>query len=132
MTSRRNKMLTHLMKGATGEMEDTLMKLSIERICADMCEYYLKFYQLEGPGAMVFKPQAEEKDSMFYLPVDALITALDDNKDNEQLHEVFQSAIRRAEQLDPTKESLFLVQDDKELALIHYKHDTSGSGFMML
>lgn len=132
MTSRRNKMLTHLLKGASGEMEETLMKLSIERICADMCEYYSKFYKIEGPGAMVFQPQEDDKESMFYLPVEALINALDDNKGNEALEEVFQSAIRRAEALDPTKESLFLIQDSKELALVHYKHDTEGSGFMML
>jgi hypothetical protein len=131
MTSRRNKMLTHLMKGATGEMEETLMKLSIERICADMCDYYAKFYKLEGPGAMVFRPQEDDKESMFYLPVDSLINALDDNKGNEELEEVFQSAIRRAEALDPSKESLFLIQDAKELALVHYKHDTEGTGFMM-
>ena len=132
MTSRRNKLLTRLLQNTTGETEETLMKLSIERICADMCEFYTKFYALEGPGVLVFKPQAEDKDSMFYLCVDALINALDDYRDQESVAEVFQSAIRRSEQLDPTKESLFLIQDENELALVHYKHDEENSSFLML
>ena len=83
MTSRRNKMLSKLMLSATGETEETLIKLTIERICADMCDFYLKFYRLEGPGALVFKPGADDKESMFYLPVDSLISALEDNRDQE-------------------------------------------------
>ena len=65
MTSRRNKLLTRLLQNTTGETEATLMKLTLERICADMCEFYGKFYALEGPGALVFKPAAEEKDRCF-------------------------------------------------------------------
>ena len=65
MSSRRNKLLKRLMANTTGETEEKLMKLTIERICSDMCEHYAKFYTFEGPGVMVFKPGAEEKDSMF-------------------------------------------------------------------
>ncbi len=132
MTSRRNKLLTRLLQNTTGETEATLMKLTLERICADMCEFYGKFYALEGPGALIFKPAAEEKDSMFYLPVDSLINALEDYRDQESIAEVFQSAIRRSEQIDPTKESLFIIQDENELALVHYKHEDENSNFLML
>ena len=34
-----------------------LYQLTIERICADMCEFYQKFYHNEGPGAMVYVPE---------------------------------------------------------------------------
>ena len=132
MTSRRNKMLSKLMLSATGETEETLIKLTIERICADMCDFYSKFYRLEGPGALVFKPGADDKESMFYLPVDSLISALEDNRDQESISEVLQKAIRRAETIEPDKESLFLIQDDNELALVHYKRDNTQSNFLML
>ena len=49
MSSRRNKLLKRLMANTTGETEEKLMKLTIERICADMCEHYAKFYTFEGP-----------------------------------------------------------------------------------
>ena len=57
-----NKLLKRLMANTTGETEEKLMKLTIERICSDMCEHYAKFYTFEGPGVMVFKPGAEEKE----------------------------------------------------------------------
>ena len=69
---------------------------------------------------------------MFYLPVDSLITALEDNRDQESISEVLQKAIRRAESIEPDKESLFLIQDENELALVHYKRDNTQSNFLML
>ena len=114
MSSRRNKLLKRLMANTTGETEEKLMKLTIERICADMCEHYAKFYTFEGPGVMVFKPGAEEKDSMFYLSVDALITALEDNKDQESISEVSQS--RSNEEL--AVDIFVLVMDECQLVFV--------------
>ena len=60
MTSRRNKMLSKLMLSATGETEEVLYKLTIERICADMCEFYGKFYNaiaIKNPSRMCSKKQ---------------------------------------------------------------------------
>ena len=44
MTSRRNQLLKKLVGTAIGEDEKKLYQLTIERICADMCDYYFKFY----------------------------------------------------------------------------------------
>ena len=48
MTSRRNKLLLKMLGTTTGETEEKLLKLSIERIVADEAEYYKKFYKNEG------------------------------------------------------------------------------------
>ena len=135
MTSRRNKLLKKLVGTAIGEDEKKLYQLTIERICADMCDYYFKFYHNEGPGAMVYVPEHEdEKKSMFYLTVDNLITAVDDlNKcDMEGAADVMKQAITRAEKLDPDKEALFIIQDSKEMSLVHYKIDSEGASFKMM
>ena len=135
MTSRRNQLLKKLVGTAIGENEKKLYQLTIERICADMCDYYFKFYHNEGPGAMVYVPEHEdEKKSMFYLTVNNLIHAIDDlNKnDLEGAAEVMKKAIVRAEKLDPDKEALFIIQDDKEMSLIHYKKDCEGASFKMM
>ena len=135
MTSRRHQLLKKLIGTAIGEDEKKLYQLTIERICADMCEYYQKFYQNEGPGAMVYAPEQEdEKKSMFYLSVNNLITAVDDlNKnDMEGAADVMKQAITRAEKLDPEKEALFIIQDSKEMALVHYKIDSEGASFKMM
>ena len=56
----------------------------------------------------------------------------EDNKDQESISEVLRGAIRRAEQIDPMKESLFLIQDENELALVHYKNEDINSEFLMM
>ncbi|BCU99942.1 MAG: hypothetical protein CM15mV31_0390 [uncultured marine virus] len=135
MTSRRNQLLKKLVGTAIGEDEKKLYQLTIERICADMCDYYQKFYHNEGPGAMVYVPDHEdEKKSMFYLTVNNLITAVDDlNKnDMEGAADVMKQAITRAEKLDPDKEALFIIQDSKEMSLVHYKIDSEGASFKMM
>jgi hypothetical protein len=135
MTSRRNQLLKKLVGTAIGEDEKKLYQLTIERICADMCDYYFKFYYNEGPGAMVYVPEHEdEKKSMFYLTVNNLITAIDDlnKRDMEGAADVMKQAITRAEKLDPDKEALFIIQDSKEMALVHYKIDSEGASFKMM
>jgi len=135
MTSRRNQLLKKLIGTAIGEDEKKLYKLTIERICADMCDYYFRFYNKEGPGAMVYVPDHEdEKKSMFYLTVNNLITAVDDlnKRDMEGAADVMKQAIVRAEKLDPDKEALFIIQDAKEMSLVHYKIDCEGTGFKMM
>ena len=135
MTSRRNQLLKKLVGTAIGEDEKKLYQLTIERICADMCDYYFKFYHNEGPGAMVYVPEHEdEKKSMFYLTVDNLITAVEDlnKRDMEGAADVMKQAITRAEKLDPDKEALFIIQDSKEMSLVHYKIDSKGAEFKMM
>ena len=100
-----------------------------------MCEFYYKFYHNDGPGAMVYVPTNEdEKKSMFYLTVNNLIHAVDDlNKnDLEGAADVMKKAIVRAEKLDPEKEALFIIQDDKQMSLVHYKKDCEGASFKMM
>ena len=135
MTNRRNKLLKKLIGTAIGEDEKKLYKLTIERVCADMCDFYTKFYNNEGPGAMVYVTTHEdEKKSMFYLTVNNLITAVDDltKNDLEGAADVMKKAIIRAEKLDPDKEALFIIQDEKEMSLVHYKRDCEGAGFKMM
>ena len=135
MTNRRNKLLKKLIGTAIGEDEKKLYQLTIERVCADMCDFYTKFYSNEGPGAMVYVPTHEDENkSMFYLTVNNLITAVDalTKNDLEGAADVMQKAITRAEKLDPDKEALFIIQDEKEMSLVHYKRDCEGAGFKMM
>jgi len=134
MTNRRDKLISKLMNANPSETEQRMVKLAIERICDDMCLYYSKFYSIDGPGAIVYVPNADEKDSMFYLPVEALMNALNDfnSRDMEGPADVMQKAISRAESLDPEKESLFIIQDADQMSLIHYKHDNQEHSFMRM
>lgn len=137
MTNRRKELLSKLYLSNPTEEEKILTQLTIERICADMCDFFEAFYAQEGPGAMVYVPRAEkEEDSMFYLTVSHMITALNDFKQREMEGpaEVMQKAIARGEALDPRKEALFIIQDEKEMSLVHYKLEqpTGGLGGMII
>ena len=133
MTSRRNKLLLRMLGTTTGETEEKLLKLSIERIVADQADYYKKFYKNEGPGAMVFMPQKEDEDSMFYLTVDLLIKAVND-ANNKELGGVehLRKAISRAESLDPEKEALFVLQDKDDIQLFHFKTDEANPSLLQM
>jgi hypothetical protein len=135
MSNRRNEMIAKMMLSAPSETEQTMVKLVIERICADMCDFFRGFYANEGPGAMVYLPNAEnEEDSMFYLTVNCLMNALNDfnSRDMEGPAEVMKKAIARAEAVDPEKESLFIIQDKDQMSLIHYKHDNPDNSFIKM
>ena len=135
MESRRDKLVKQLMRSVTGEDEATLMKLTVERICADMCDFYKSFYKNEGPGAMVYVPDAtDQKKSMFYLTVDHLMNAVNDlsNRDMRDIAEVMKKAITRAESIEPEKEALFIIQDQERMSLIHYKIDSEGANFTQM
>ena len=135
MDSRRDKLVKQLMRSVTGEDEATLMKLTVERICADMCDFYKNFYGNEGPGVMVYVPDAtDQKKSMFYLTVDHLMNAVNDlsNRDMSDIAEVMKKAITRAESIEPEKEALFIIQDQERMSLIHYKIDSEGANFTQM
>jgi hypothetical protein len=130
MNNQRKKLLSKLNLANPAPEERILTQLTIERICADMCDFYEKFYAQEGPGTIVYVPDAEkEEDSMFFLSVDCLISAVDDlsRQELEGPAEVMRKAIARAEALDPDKEALFIIQDKEHLALVHYNREKSAS-----
>lgn len=131
MSDQRKKMVAKLYGTATTPQEKMMVQLAIERICADMCDFFERFYENVGPGAIVYVPEAEkEEDSMFYLTVDQLIAAQNDfrNKDMDAPAEVMQKTITRAEAIDHSKEALFLIQDDSHLSLIHYNRERPTAG----
>jgi len=131
MAEHRKERLSKLYGAASSVEEKVLTQLTIERICADMCDFYENFYANAGPGAMVYVPDAEkESDSMFFLAVDQLIVAQEDlrNKEMDGPAEVMQKAITRAESIDPSKEAIFIINDKDHMALIVYNRERPLSG----
>ena len=133
MTSRRQQLLTRMLKSVSGETEEKLLKLTVERIIADQADYYRKLYKNEGPGVVVFMPQKDDKDSMFYLTVDRLINAVND-ANSRDLHgaEHLKKAIALAESVNPEKEAVFLLQDEKDIQLFHFKTDEENPSLLQM
>lgn len=126
MTDRRKELSEKLYGSASSMEEQVLTQLTIERICADMADFFTKFYKEWGPGAIVYIPTAkEEKNTMFYLTVDQLIAAQEDFRKEglEGPEEVMRKTIVQAERVNVNKEALFLIQDDNKMALLHYNRE---------
>ena len=124
MTDRRQKLLKKLLKNNPSENEEKMATLIIERILADMSDFYEKFFNAQGPGVIVYAPDSKE-NSMYYMTTKELITGLEDlsSRGIDGAAEVMRKAIAKAESIDPEREALFIIEDKKGLKLFHFKRE---------
>ena len=124
MTDRRQKLVKKLLKANPSENEEKMLTLIIERICADMADFYEKFFAAQGPGVVIYAPD-NTQNTMYYMTTKELITGLEDltSRDIEGAANVMRRAIAKAESIDPEKEALFIIEDKKGLKLFHFKRE---------
>ena len=124
MTDRRQKLVKKLLKANPSENEEKMLTLIIEGICADMADFYEKFFAAQGPGVVVYAPD-NTQNTMYYMTTKELITGLEDltSRDIEGAANVMRRAISKAESIDPEKEALFIIEDKKGLKLFHFKRE---------
>jgi hypothetical protein len=101
-----------------------MLTLIIERICADMADFYEKFFNAQGPGVVIYAPDNTE-NSMYYMSTKELIVALEDlsSRGIDGAAEVMRKAIAKAESIDPERDALFIIEDKKGLKLFHFKRE---------
>ena len=124
MANRKQKLVQKLLKANPSENEEKMATLIIERILADMADFYEKFFAAEGPGVVVYAPDNTE-NSMYYMSTKELITGLEDlsSRGIDGAAEVMRKAIAKAESIDPEREALFIIEDKKGLKLFHFKRE---------
>ena len=124
MTDRRQQLIKKLLKANPSENEQKMATLIIERILADMADFYEKFFATTGPGVIVYAPDKKE-NSMYYMSTKELITGLEDlsSRGIDGAAEVMRRAIAKAESVDPEREALFIIEDEKGLKLFHFKRE---------
>ena len=124
MANRKQKLVQKLLKANPSENEEKMLTLIIERICADMADFFEKFFNAEGPGVVVYAPENTE-NSMYYMTTKELITALEDlsSRKIDGAAEVMRKAIAKAESIDPEREALFIIEDKRGLKLFHFKRE---------
>ena len=124
MTDRKQKLIKKLLKPNPSETEEKMLTLIIERICADMADFYEKFFNAQGPGVVIYAPDNTE-NSMYYMSTKELIVALEDlsSRGIDGAAEVMRKAIAKAESVDPEREAIFIIEDKKGLKLFHFKRE---------
>jgi len=124
MTDRKQKLIKKLLKPNPSETEEKMLTLIIERICADMADFYEKFFNAQGPGVVIYAPDNTE-NSMYYMSTKELIVALEDlsSRGIDGAAEVMRKAIAKAESIAPERDALFIIEDKKGLKLFHFKRE---------
>ena len=124
MTDRKQKLIKKLLKPNPSETEEKMLTLIIERICADMADFYEKFFNAQGPGVVIYAPDNTE-NSMYYMSTQELITGVEDlsSRGIDGAAEVMRKAIAKAESIDPERDALFIIEDKKGLKLFHFKRE---------
>jgi hypothetical protein len=85
-------------------------------ILGDMAKIYLKFWDKEGPGIMIFQPQLEDR-SMFYWTLEELHGAQEECEEanNDDLAESFRRILSAAQKIDPAEKAGYIINDEKGL-----------------
>ena len=124
MTDRRQQLIKKLLKANPSENEEKMATLIIERILADMADFYEKFFNAQGHGVVIYAPDNTE-NSMYYMTTKELITGLEDlsSRGIDGAADVMRRAIAKAESIDPEKDALFIIEDKKGLKLFHFKRE---------
>lgn len=132
MTTRREQLLKKLLIANPTEEQQKMLDLVVERILFDMSDFYEKFFAIQGPGVVVYVPTSED-NSMFYLTTEEMMNALNDfsNRQMDDMADVMRKAIAKAESVDPTKVSLFLIQSEDSTCLYEFKKEELKSIILM-
>jgi len=81
---------------------------------------------------LIGKGTGEDEAKLYKLTIERICADDLNKKDMEGAADVMKQAIVRAEKLDPDKEALFIIQDAKEMSLVHYKIDSEGASFKQM
>jgi len=121
---RREKLLTALcgkdLDGNSVKYADATIKL----ILGDMGKEYIKFWEIEGPGAMCFQPNNTER-TMFWLTLSELHNAKEDaeSSNNEDLSESFRRILESVQKIDPTAGAGYILNDHQGMRYFYIDYN---------
>ena len=112
--NRREQLLASIIGKEMDETKAKMLDTTIKFILGDLGEQYLKFWNAEGPGVMVFQPNIKDK-SMFYLTLEQLNSAKEDaeRNSNDDLVESFRRIIEAAQKIDPDSKAGYVINDQQ-------------------
>lgn len=97
---------------------------TIKLILGDMGKEYVKFWELEGPGAMCFQPNNSER-SMFWLTLEELHSAREQAESNNEgdLAESFRRILDSVQKIDPTAGAGYILNDHQGMRYFYIDYN---------
>ncbi len=110
--SRREKLLASIIGPDMDTEKAQMLDTTIKFILGDMGQQYMKMWEYEGPGVMVFQPQNKER-SMFFLTLKEIHAAQEEceSKNDGDVAESFRRILAAAQKIDPTEKAGYIIND---------------------
>ena len=110
--SRREKLLASIIGPDMDTEKAQMLDTTIKFILGDMGQQYMKMWEYEGPGVMVFQPQNKER-SMFFLTLKEIHAAQEEceDKNDGDVAESFRRILAAAQKIDPTEKAGYIIND---------------------
>lgn len=121
---RREKLLAAVcgkdLEGNSVRYADATIKL----ILGDMGKEYMKFWEIEGPGAMCFQPNNTER-TMFWLTLSELHSAKEqtESEGDKDLSETFRQILDSVQKIDPTAGAGYILNDHQGMRYFYIDYN---------
>ena len=108
--SRREKLLASIIGPDMDTEKAQMLDTTIKFILGDMGQQYMKMWEYEGPGVMVFQPQNKER-SMFFLTLKEIHAAQEEceGKNDGDVQKAVVSWL--LQEIDPTEKAGYIIND---------------------
>lgn len=110
--SKREQLIASVIGPKMDQNKARMLDATVRLILGDMGQQYCKFWDVEGPGVMVFQPESGER-SMFFLTLKELHAAQEEceRSSDGDMAESFRRILSAAQKIDPTEKAGYVIND---------------------
>lgn len=122
---RREKLIASVIGPELDETKAKMLDTTVKLVLGDMGEQYLKFWEIEGPGVLVFQPDSKER-SIFFWTLKELHAAEEEceQKNNGDLTETFRRILGAAQKIDPMEKAGYVINDKDGIRYLEIAYNT--------
>jgi hypothetical protein len=121
---RREKLSASVIGPELNETKAKMLDTTVKLILGDMGAQYVKFWDAEGPGVLVFQPDNKER-SIFFWTLKEIHAAEEDceHNNNGDLAETLRRILAAAQKIDPMEKAGYIINDDKGLRYLEIAYN---------
>jgi hypothetical protein len=110
--NRREKLIASVIGLECDNTKAKMLDATIKLILGDLGQQYCKFWDIEGPGVMVFQPQDKSR-SMFFLTLKEIHSAQEEcERENDgDMAESFRRILAAAQKINPLEKAGYIIND---------------------
>lgn len=122
--NRRERLLASVIGPELDNTKAKMLDATLKLILGDMGQNYLKLWELEGPGVMVFQPDNKER-SMFFWTLKEIHSAQEQEERNNDgdLAETFRRVLQAAQKINPLEKAGYLVNDSEGIRYLEIDYN---------